>query len=93
MDYMIYGYVLETIQTTKKQKRKRYYWLVMPQAYLASALHIAQEICPRSDFLSQSDLSDTERNIFKKLGFSSKHSNYELILFRGSQASTETIIS
>ena len=63
----------------KSSKKKRYYWLVIPQAYLANALYIAQEICPRSDFLSQSDLDDTKRNIFKKLGFRSGHPNYELI--------------
>jgi len=51
----------------------------MPQAYLANALHTAQEICPRSDFLSHSDLNDTSRSIFRKLGFRSGHSNYELI--------------
>lgn len=67
------------LKPQKSNKKKRYHWLVMPQAYLANALYTAQEICPRSNFLSQSDLSGTECSLFNKLGFRSGHSNYELI--------------
>lgn len=59
----------------KSKKERHYYWLVVGQMYLATALVLTREICPPKKFRLGTAIGSTCRD----LGFKSAHPNYEFI--------------